>query len=121
MALVKLVLAPTHTPATATETTTDEEHDTHDSPATQPPATQGPVPIASRPDTGIDTDTLPVRLVPAARMLIVQHRQTSTEPITADELAVRLGTSPAVAGQLLTAIDNPARINGTVPALGGAR
>jgi len=69
------------------------------------------------------TPDVPARLVSAARMITVQHRQTSTQPITADELAARLNTSPAVAGQLLTAIDNPtsARINGHTPVLGGAR
>ena len=66
-------------------------------------------------------DDVPARLVSAARMVIVQHRQTSTEPITADELAARLGTSPAIAGQLLTSIDNPAPINGNTPTLDGAR
>jgi hypothetical protein len=57
-------------------------------------------------------------------MITVQHRQTSTQPITADELAARLNTSPAVAGHLLATIDNPAapaRINGHTPVLGGAR
>jgi hypothetical protein len=58
-------------------------------------------------------------------MITVQHRQTATEPITADDLATRLNTTPAIAGRLLTAIDNPApapaRINGNTPVLGGAR
>jgi hypothetical protein len=66
-------------------------------------------------------DAIPARLVSAARMITLQHRQTSTEPITADELAVRLGTTPAIAGQLLATIDNPARINGHTPVLGGVR
>jgi hypothetical protein len=69
------------------------------------------------------TEDVPVRLVSAARMITVQHRQTSTEPITAAELAARLNTTEAVAGRLLTAIDNPipARINGHIPVLGGTR
>jgi hypothetical protein len=66
-------------------------------------------------------EDIPARLVSAARMITVQHRQTSTEPITVAELATRLNTTEAIAGQLLTAIDNPARINGNTPALGGAR
>ncbi|GAB1692791.1 hypothetical protein KRM28CT15_45940 [Krasilnikovia sp. M28-CT-15] len=60
----------------------------------------------------------------AARMITVQHRQTSTQPLTADELAARLNTTPAIAGRLLATIDNPApvaRANGHVPALDGAR
>ncbi len=64
---------------------------------------------------------IPARLISAARMVTVQHRQTSADPLTADELAARLGTSPAIAGHLLAAIDNPARLNGHTPALGGAR
>ena len=67
------------------------------------------------------TEDIPARLVSAARMITVQHRQTSTQPITADELATRLNTTPAIAGQLLATIDNPARINGHTPVLGGVR
>jgi hypothetical protein len=69
------------------------------------------------------TEPIPARLVSAARMVTVQHRQTSPEPITAAELAARLNTTDAIAGRLLTAIDNPApaRINGNTPALGGVR
>jgi hypothetical protein len=71
-------------------------------------------------------DGVPARLVSAARMITVQYRQTNNQPITADELGARLNISPAIAGQLLTAIDNPtpapARINGNTPTLtGGAR
>ncbi|MCO8271526.1 DUF2637 domain-containing protein [Actinoplanes sp. TRM 88003] len=100
--------------------------------STGPPNTPAPVdlppaPAATAPTAppaitdGEHTESIPARLVPAARMVIVQHRQTSAEPITVDELAARLGTSTAIAAQLLAAIDNPARINGNVPALGGAR
>lgn len=91
------------------------------------PVDPHPVPVTAVPAAppaitdGEPTEPIPARLVSAARMVIVQHRQTSTEPITADELAARLGTNPAVAGQLLSTIDNPARINGHTPALGGAR
>jgi hypothetical protein len=80
---------------------------------TAPPAT------SNRDHTG----DVPARLISAARMITVQHRQTATDPITADQLAERLNTTPAIAGRLLTAIDNPApaRINGNTPALGGVR
>jgi hypothetical protein len=66
---------------------------------------------------------VPARLVSAARMVTVQHRQTSTQPLTADELAARLNTTPATAARLLAAIDTPAadRVNGHTPALGGVR
>lgn len=69
------------------------------------------------------TQDIPARLVSAARMITVQHRQTATHPITADELAARLNTTPAIAGKLLATIDNPAsaRINGNTPVLGGTR
>lgn len=71
------------------------------------------------------TEDVPARLVSAARMITVQHRQTSNQPITADDLAARLNTTSALAGRLLTAIDNPApapaRANGHTPALGGTR
>lgn len=130
MALVKLVLAPTtHTTttpsvadnrATVPETTTATQTATLAPPALVPTA-QTP---AVTPATGRDhTEDIPARLVSAARMITVQHRQTNSQPITPGELAVRLNTSPAIAGQLLDTIDNPApaRINGTTPVLGGAR
>jgi hypothetical protein len=69
------------------------------------------------------TPDVPARLISAARMITVQHRQTNNQPITDDELAARLNITPAIAGQLLTAIDNPApaRINGSAPTFDGAR
>ncbi len=95
-------------------------------PDTQPADSPGATPVTSPtvlPTTTPrdHTDAIPARLVSAARMITVQHRQTATEPITADELATRLNTTPAIAGQLLATIDNPARINGHTPVLGGVR
>ncbi|MFI5491359.1 DUF2637 domain-containing protein [Actinoplanes sp. NPDC051859] len=69
----------------------------------------------------IPTEDIPARLISAARMVTVQHRQTSTQPLTPAELAARLGTTDTVAARLLAMIDQPARINGNTPALGGAR
>ena len=90
------------------------------------PALTPAAPAAPSATTDRDqAEDIPARLVSAARMITVQHRQTSTQPLTPGDLAARLGTTPAIAGQLLTAIDNPgpgmARINGHTPALGGAR
>jgi hypothetical protein len=85
---------------------------------TEKPATAVPESVATQ-----QTPDVPARLVSAARMITMQHRQISAESITADELAARLNTTPAIAGQLLTVIDNPdpTRINGNIPALGGTR
>jgi hypothetical protein len=86
--------------------------------------TAASVPVLTAPLADTDrhlTQDIPARLMSAARMITVQHRQTSTQPITADELAIRLNTTPAIAGHLLATIDNPARINGHTPALGGVR
>lgn len=115
MALVKLVLAPAHTP-TSPDVTTDETPDATTETATTTEETQA---AADR----HPVEDIPARLVSAARMNIVQHRQTTTQPITAHELAARLNTTPAIAGRLLATIDNPApgRINGNAPVLGGAR
>jgi len=70
-------------------------------------------------------EDIPARLVSAARMITMQHRQTNSQPITPDDLAARLGTTPAIAGNLLAAIDNPnpglARLNGHTSVLGGTR
>jgi hypothetical protein len=94
-------------------------------PATNPlvavPAPAQPEPPPALTDREPATAEVPARLISAARMIAVQHRQTSTNPLTADDLAARLGTTPATAGQLLAAIDNPTRINGHAPVLGGAR
>ncbi len=113
MALVKLVLAPTHTSTTPDVTPNETPDATGETAITteETPATTDRHPA----------DDIPARLVSAARMITVQHRQISTEPITADELAARLNTTPAIAGQLLATIDNPTRINGNTPVLGGAR
>ena len=72
--------------------------------------------------SGITAD-IPARLIPAARIAVVQHRQATGEHITEDDLATRLNTTQAIAGRLLATIatpQTPARINGT-PVLGGAR
>ncbi|WP_433789323.1 DUF2637 domain-containing protein [Actinoplanes sp. CA-252034] len=91
-----------------------------------PIAVSTPAPVLTTPPADTDrhpTPDVPARLVSAARMITMQHRQMSTEPITADELAARLNTTPAIAGHLLAVIDNPdpTRINGNIPALGGTR
>jgi uncharacterized protein DUF2637 len=105
----------------------ETELTTHTTPATPPPPPATPTapdPALNPPPATTDrhnTDEVPARLIPAARMITMQHRQTSTEPITADDLATRLNTTPAIAAQLLATIDNPTRINGNTPVLGGAR
>ncbi|BFU43394.1 DUF2637 domain-containing protein [Krasilnikovia sp. MM14-A1004] len=95
---------------------------------TMPVDVMAATPVHTAPPASTDrhhTDGAPARLVSAARMITVQHRQTSTQPLTADELATRLNTTPAIAGQLLATIDNPAptagRINGHSPVLDGVR
>jgi Protein of unknown function (DUF2637) len=91
---------------------------------TTPAAQLLPPEVTDQPVTTEPEPTeVPTRLLSAARMITVQHRQTSSQPITADELAAQLNTTPAIAGRLLAAIDDPApaRINGHTPALGGAR
>jgi hypothetical protein len=103
----------TNTSADVTETVDDTPAVAASAPTTPPPA-----------DTDLQsTADIPARLISAARMITMQHRQLSAEPITADELATRLNTSPATAGQLLAVIDNPApgRVNGSTPVLGGTR
>jgi hypothetical protein len=109
-----------HTPATGT-TSADA---TPAAPAVVTTAAPAAVPTAlpAITDTHHGED-IPARLVSAARMVTVQHRQTSTQPLTADELAARLNTTPATAARLLAAIDTPAadRVNGHAPAFGGVR
>jgi hypothetical protein len=56
--------------------------------------------------------TVPTHLLPAARFAVVQHEQSTGNPITSDQLAARLNITPAIAGGLLAEI-RPAHINGT--------
>lgn len=106
----------------------ETELTTHPASTTAPVDLPTPTPAsaaAATPATthsGITAD-IPARLIPAARIAVVQHRQATGEHITADDLATRLNTTQAIAGRLLTTIATPqapARINGT-PVLGGAR
>jgi ribose/xylose/arabinose/galactoside ABC-type transport system permease subunit len=91
-------------------------------PAPAPAAAPTPATAGS---SGVIASDIPARLLPAARISAVQHRQTTGEHITAGELAARLSTTPAIAGKLLAAIGNPsqtpARINGTPVLTGGVR
>jgi hypothetical protein len=106
------------TTRTATDTTPPAATTGHVSPA--PAAAPAPATAGS---SGVLASDVPARLLPAARISAVQHRQTTGQPITPDQLAARLNTTEAIAGKLLTAIgvsQAPARINGT-PVLGGAR
>nr|WP_203739890.1 DUF2637 domain-containing protein [Actinoplanes cyaneus] len=94
-------------------------HTTAPAAVVDPPAQ----PAATDPQTVPD---VPAHLLPTARFSIVQHEQTTGQPITADDLALRLNISPAVAGSLITAIratnPAPARLNGHTPTLtGGVR
>jgi hypothetical protein len=118
MALVKLVLAPTNT-----------HQDT--APATVPAADQTLADTASAPSeataaTAEDAPApvVPPHLLPTARFSVVQHEQATGRVITADELAVRMSVTPAIAGQLLAVVKPsqpaPVRINGS-PVLGGVR
>ena len=142
MALVKLVLAPVHT-ATGEDTVTSPTADTptadpiaslideHTSTAT-PAVTPTPIhhlePAATAAPAQLDAPEVPAHLLTVARFSIVNHEQTTGRPITADELAVRMSVTPAVAGQLITAITgaqsapiNGTPINGTPVTVGGAR
>jgi hypothetical protein len=104
------------TTRTTTDTTPAVANTGHVAPA--PPAVPSPA------SSAVVASDVPARLLPAARISAVQHRQTTGEHITPDELAARLNTTTAIAGKLLTAIDAsqpPARINGTPVLTGGAR
>jgi len=117
LAAAEKIKANTATIATAEDTAPPGSHPAADPAVDTATAPTAPPAIAGR----HPAEEIPARLVSAARMVTVQHRQTSADPLTADDLATRLGTSPAIAARLLAAIDNPSRVNGHVPAFGGAR
>jgi hypothetical protein len=121
MALAKLVLTPITTTADTTAASEQAE------PETFTPAPI-PAPVVDRPSGGSQPEQLPAsprevpeRLLPTARFVVVNHEQHTGRPITVDELADRLNTTPAIAGHLLATIKPPAtppppvpaRINGT--------
>jgi hypothetical protein len=126
LALVKLVLSGPTTPTTTTTTTepitpapvvqfADEAHPTTPDMSAGRKPDQTATEAASSPE-------VPVRLIPAARFAVVQHEQSTGRAITADELAVRMSLSPAVAAGLLTEVrpeprvepdqGEPVRVNG---------
>jgi hypothetical protein len=113
MALVKLVLAPAHTPASPAVTTDETAAITEETPAVAAPVAIDP---ASRTEP-------PAHLISVARFSIVQHEQTTGQPITVDELAARMSVTPAIAGQLLATVKpgHHAQMNGNAPVLGGVR
>ncbi|GAA0802045.1 hypothetical protein [Spirilliplanes yamanashiensis] len=118
MALVKLVLAPVSTtpaepvgPAAEPVAQLVDEPDTIPTPAPAQPVVVLPV-------------EPPAHLLTVARFAVNNHEQTTGRPITAAELAARMSVTPAVAGQLITAITGQPThpVNGTPVVLtGGAR
>jgi hypothetical protein len=94
LALSKLVFSRTaieHAPGTPH----DEQHGPE---LAAPPAAAEPV---------------PPELLTGARMAAFTHRQTTGQPITADTLATNLAIPPALAGQVLHALDDTATTEGT--------
>jgi hypothetical protein len=97
--------------------------------ATIPAAEPIPEPAAAPADTmvrppapaaPIGPVAVPAHLIPTARFAVTNHEVTTGQPITAEQLAVRMSVSAAVAEQLLAQLrDNttlatpPARVNGT--------
>jgi hypothetical protein len=107
-----------------TELVTATSHPTQDTPATVP-AKSAP---AADTTSGLDTTPpvnatpdVPAHLLPTARFSIAQHEQTTGQPITVDDLALRMSVTHDIAARLLTAVrgTEPARINGNTPALSG--
>jgi hypothetical protein len=140
MALVKLVLAPVgSTTDTATvvdnaDTNTRTTEDTapvtvavtgpNPGPTPEPIDVPAAAPVPSLPQPAPAVEP-PAHLLHTAHFAVVNHEQTTGQPITADQLAARMSVTPHVAGQLLAAITGhptPAPINGNPVAFaGGAR
>jgi hypothetical protein len=115
MALAKLVFSPI---ATTADTSAAAASDHTDQVDTMPASKPAPADGTTAPRNVISSPQVPERLLPTARFVVVNHEQHTGRPITVDELADRLNTTPAIAGQLLATINPPA----TVPArLNGAR
>jgi hypothetical protein len=96
LALSKLVFSRTTTQHPATAGLPHDEQ-----PGPQPAAP----PAAGEP--------VPPELLTGARMAAFTHRQATGQPITADTLASNLAIPPALAGQVLHALDDTATTEGT--------
>lgn len=126
------------TPADTTPVDHDQDADTEPAPATIAPVTEpsdpeptntpatepaDPAPADIPPAAPAPADTLPAvpaPLLPQARLIATAHQQATGAPITAADLASRMGTTTNTAAALLAAINTastpapkPARINGT--------
>ncbi|MEV7232295.1 hypothetical protein AB0M79_35640 [Polymorphospora sp. NPDC051019] len=120
MALAKLVLSTTPAANTETETETPTKIEAPisanvlDEPADPaPPVVDEPPAVLPAITATTEPVTVPPHLVPTARFVVVNHEQTTGRPITADELAVRMSITPAVAGHLLDTVNTPAALNGS--------
>ena len=81
---------------------------------TQNPATAG-LPNDEQPGPAAPpaaAEPVPPELLTGARMAAFTHRQTTGQHITADTLATNLAIPPALAGQVLHALDDPATTEG---------
>lgn len=89
-------------------------------PAIQIPATEPAPAVTNDPPA-----EAPAHLLPTARFAIAQHEQTTGNPITVDDLAMRMSVTHDIAAQLLAAVRGTepaaARVNGNTPVLDGAR
>jgi hypothetical protein len=144
LALVKLVLsrptgpahqdaqgAPEHATTAPAPPATTPTPITAPAPAQPRPITPEPIrrpasmPANNNPPATIaEPVSVPAHLLPSARFAATNHQATTGRPITSEELAARISVPPAVAGQLLTLVNQPgttpARINGHA-ITGGAR
>ncbi|AVT38012.1 hypothetical protein [Plantactinospora sp. BB1] len=99
MALVKLVLNPVKTQAGTTDT--PAAADPIRVQVTEPVTVESEPPAISPAPEPVD---IPTHMIPTARFAVVQHEQTTGQPITVNELSHRLDVDPAVARELLTVI-----------------
>jgi len=124
LALTKLILSRPTASATTVASSTPPS-DSNEKPSTTVNAStmdNAIAPIAStvndvgtRQASTEPADPVPAHLLAGARFAVVNHHQTTGRAITADELAARMSLTPAVAGRLLAALDEPtpASANGT--------
>lgn len=106
-------------PATIAPVTRPSDPEPTNTPATEP---ADPAPVDIPPAAPAPADTLPAvpaPLLPQARLIATAHQQATGAPITAADLASRMGTTTNTAAALLAAINTastpapkPARING---------
>jgi hypothetical protein len=131
LALVKLMLSRLNRPTRTTpddHTTTDNSGATSTNTSEKTSTDRDPEPVTVTPVIQTEPVKVPAHLLPTARFVATNYESATGQPITPEELSVRMSIDHDTATRILATVDPsraPApRVNGNPPhvaAIGGAR